>query len=148
MRLAQRARQRTAGRFGQAGVTLGQQRHGLRIEDVAIVEQADARFADETSTLGNVGEPGDERRLPRARQHDGFVVTLASELQTQRTAPEQCEVAMAERAFDHAVDFGHAAQQRRAPGGCEDVDACAAFAQAHQQRLGDDRVADPGWGDD
>ena len=120
------------------------------VEHVALIEQDEARLAPVADAARDAGKEGHQRGFPGVGQDVGGVIVGAGETATQRTPGGEIEFAVAKGVVDDRVDLGHPRQQGRTPVGGEDVDPRAGIAllDEAQQRLGDDRVADPGRRDD
>jgi hypothetical protein len=132
-------------RSGQRGIALYQLRMQDFIQPMASVQKQVARLALIAGAKRNGGEERDQRRFPRVGQHVGFGIALAGEAVAKGATGTETEVAVTEGIGNHRSDLVHARQQRRRPVGRQHVDPCVrviAF-EKRQQRLGENRVADP-----
>ena len=109
------------------------------------VQQADARLADVADAQRNAGEGGRQRRFHRVRQDVGLGVAALPQHPAEAPAIAKLQLAVAQVRLDDLGHLGHAAHDRRDPGRRQHVDARAGMllAQAHEQRLRHQRVADP-----
>ena len=77
-----RPRQAGGQRSGQRGVTLHQLRMTHRVQPVTFVQQQIAALALVADALRNIGEEGNQRRLPRVRQDIGFGKVFTGEVRS------------------------------------------------------------------
>ena len=131
--------------LGQLGIAIGHQRQLVLVQLVHDVQQAVARLADEAHAQRNVGKERDQGGLEGVGQHHGLIVMLGAQAAPQPPAIGQAQRAMREVGLDDAADFRHARHNGRGPGRGEGVerDAGQALMNARQQRLRQQRVADP-----
>ncbi len=120
------------------------------IELAYVVQQTVTPLAAKARALRNSREPGHQRGLERARQHDRFVVALRAQAHAERAAEPQLELAVARRELDRSRDLGHPREQRQRPRRREDVDLRSRDARREHaiERLRHHHVADPGRADD
>jgi hypothetical protein len=142
-RLRKRASEFFAGRLRKRGVALGDERQRLLVEAPEVVQQAMAEFAAIAGALRDPRVERDERRLPAIGKHHRLVV--AGEGSPERAPLAEPQVPMSERQREGLRDFRHAPVNREDPRRREDVDRAGGLTllQPSQQRMAEDRVADP-----
>ena len=135
---------------GERRVALDEPRQRTPVELACLREQAVARLADVTDALRDAREEGNERRLPRVRQHERARVAAFAQRPAERATPSESELAVRGRVVEDAPDAFHARVDGPAPRRRQHVDRLrdAALAQARDERLGQDGIADPRRGDD
>ena len=121
-----------------------------RIERPHIVEKSVAPFAAKAGSARHTREKRHERGLRGTRQHDRLSVVLRPQPPPKLKAFAQTELAMLNRNFDAAANFGHAPENRQGPRRREHVNLGSRLSLEQQsiQRLRHHHVAHPRRTDD
>ena len=138
------------GRGRQRGEPVDEPRQALGVQPARVVQQAVAELAHVARAPWNAREIRHECRLPGVGQHDRAGVLHGHELARELAARHEVEATVREGRLDQPAHAAHAAEDRRAPRRREHVDdrILVGLAQERDQRLREDRVADPGRRDD
>ena len=136
--------------FGKRSETLDHQRQRRFVETPRIVEQNPARFADKAGAQRTAGKEWNEGGFKRVRQCDDLVVMFFRELARKAVTPQKRKFAVSERARQRRVDFRHAREQRVRPWRRQHVEreSRVTFVQSPEERLCENRIANPGRGYD